>query len=90
MFTLTGSKAFLSAGRAGTGGIFQGGIKGRNDLFISGEKIAMVTKILRCKKCGSKEISQWNGAGTAVIYTCKFCGYKGPEVMSEFIRPGMK
>jgi len=50
----------------------------------------MVTKILRCKKCGSKEISQWNGAGTAVIYTCKFCGYKGPEVMSEFIRPGMK
>jgi predicted RNA-binding Zn-ribbon protein involved in translation (DUF1610 family) len=47
----------------------------------------MVTKVQMCPKCGSKDISRWTGAGeSSMIYTCKFCGYKGPKVKEEFLK----
>lgn len=46
----------------------------------------MITKILRCPKCGSKDVLRWSDGKADVIYTCKYCGYKGPEAIEEFAR----
>jgi len=47
----------------------------------------MVVKILRCPECNSKDVSVWTGAGAGTaIYSCKYCGYRGPKAVEEFKR----
>ena len=48
--------------------------------------ITMIKKVKRCPKCASTDLLTWNDGTSGMIYTCKYCGYKGPKVMEEFIR----
>jgi Zn ribbon nucleic-acid-binding protein len=50
----------------------------------------MVNKVIRCPKCASTDVMAWNGGGTSPIYTCRYCGHKGPGFMEEFERLGRK
>jgi len=54
---------------------------------LLGEVFNMATKTTRCPSCNSKDISAWTGAGAGTtIYSCKYCGYKGPKAVEEFQR----